>query len=203
MTYELNHPEIRAAVVRLCKRFPGGYWQECDRNHAYQQTFVTALIGASYLAALIPEAYSALSLPLSAGAAILEEIHCASCNTAVCHAQMYTISTLLRHDSDAQKSKYLPQAAQGNLRLQAFGVTEPTNGTDTSTLRCTARKEGQAYIVNYQEIWTSRAENSDSLLLLARTTPLDQVEKRTESLSVFLVDMREGSESALNIQPHS
>jgi acyl-CoA dehydrogenase len=131
----------------------------------------------------------------------LEEIHRAGCNAAACHAQMYTMGTLLRHGSDAQKSKYLPQIAQGNLRLQAFGVTEPTSGTDTSALRCTARKEGQAYIVNGQKIWTSRAEHSDLLLLLARTTPLDQVEKRTEGLSVFLVDMREASENALSIRP--
>jgi len=159
------------------------------------------LTEAGYLAALIPEAYGGLSLPLSAGAAILEEIHRAGCNAAACHAQMYTMGTLLRHGSDAQKSKYLPQVAQGNLRLQAFGVTEPTSGTDTSALRCTARKEGQAYIVNGQKIWTSRAEHSDLLLLLARTTPLNQVEKRTEGLSVFLVDMREASESALSIRP--
>ena len=201
MNYELNHPEIRAAVAQLCKRFPGRYWQECDRNQAYPQAFVTALTEAGYLAALIPEAYGGLSLPLSAGAAILEEIHRAGCNAAACHAQMYTMGTLLRHGSDAQKSKYLPQVAQGNLRLQAFGVTEPTSGTDTSALRCTARKEGQSYVVNGQKIWTSRAEHSDLLLLLARTTPLNQVEKRTDGLSVFLVDMREASESALSIRP--
>jgi acyl-CoA dehydrogenase len=151
MTYELNHPELRAAVAQLCKRFPGRYWQECDRNQAYPKAFVTALTEAGYLAALIPEAHGGLSLPLSAGAAILEEIHRAGCNAAACHAQMYTMGTLLRHGSDAQKSKYLPQIAQGNLRLQAFGVTEPTSGTETSALRCTARKEGQAYIVNGQK----------------------------------------------------
>ena len=162
---------------------------------------MTALTEAAYLAALIPETYGGLSLPLSTGAAILEEIHRAGCNSAARHSQMYKIGTLLRLSADAQKSKFLPQVAQGNLRLQAFGVTEPTRGTDTSALRCTARKERQTFIVNGQKIWTSRAKHSDLLFLLARTTPLDQVEKHTEGLSIFMVDMGEASESALSIRP--
>ena len=190
MGYELDHPEIREGVARLCADFPGSYWQKCDREQAYPAEFVTALTKGGYLSALIPEAYGGLGLPISAGAAILEEIHCAGCNAAACHAQMYTMGTVLRHGSDAQKATYLPGIADGSLRLQAFGVTEPTSGTDTTSLRTTARREGDRYVVNGQKIWTSRAEHSDLLLLLARTTPRDQVTKKTDGLSVFLVDMR-------------
>ncbi len=199
MTYELDHPEIRDGVARLCGEFPGTYWQSCDRDQAYPAEFVRALTDGGYLAALIPEEYGGLGLPLSAGAAILEEIHRAGCNAAACHAQMYTMGTLLRHGSDAQKAAILPDVATGSLRLQAFGVTEPTSGTDTTSLRTTARRRGDSYVVNGQKIWTSRAEHSDLLLLLARTTPVDQVQRKTEGLSVFLVDIR--SVDGLTIRP--
>jgi len=199
MTYTLSHPEIRDGVARLCQEFPGSYWQECDRNDAYPQAFVAALTEQGYLSALIPEEFGGLGLPLSAGAAILEEIHRSGGNAAACHAQMYTMGTVLRHGSDTQKRTYLPGIADGSLRLQAFGVTEPTSGTDTTALRTTARRDGDRYIVNGQKIWISRAAHSDLLLLLARTTPRDQVARRTDGLSVFLVDMR--SVDGLEIRP--
>ncbi len=201
MNYELDHTEIRDAVIKLCADFPGDYWRRCDREQTYPTEFVAALTDAGYLGALIPEAYGGLSLPLSAGAAILEEIHRAGGNAAACHAQMYTMGTVLRHGSDAQKAAYLPGIAEGSLRLQAFGVTEPTSGTDTTSLRTTARRAGDHYVVNGQKIWTSRAEHSDLLLLLARTTPKDQVAKKTEGLSVFLVDMRAVLNKSLTIRP--
>jgi alkylation response protein AidB-like acyl-CoA dehydrogenase len=201
MTYELDHPEVREGVARLCLDFPGTYWQKCDREQAYPSEFVAALTQAGYLAALVPEEFGGLSLPISAGAAILEEIHRAGCNAGACHAQMYTMGTVLRHGSEDQKQRYLPQIAEGSLRLQAFGVTEPTSGTDTTALKCTARREGDTYFVNGQKIWTSRAEYSDLLLLLARTTPRDQVAKKTDGLSVFLVDMREVRGKSLTIRP--
>ncbi len=201
MNYELDHPEIREAVTRLCEAFPGEYWRQCDREQRYPTEFVQALTDAGYLGALIPEAYGGLSLPLSAGAAILEEIHRAGCNAAACHAQMYTMGTVLRHGSDQQKEKYLPGVADGSLRLQAFGVTEPTSGTDTGSLRTTAKRDGDDYIVNGQKIWTSRAEHSDLLLLLARTSPRDEVKKKTDGLSVFLVDMRTVVNKSLTIRP--
>ena len=199
MSYELDHLDVRQGVARLCADFPGSYWQACDRKQAYPSEFVTALTKGGYLSALIPEEYDGLGLPISAGTAILEEIHRAGCNAAACHAQMYTMGTVLRHGSDAQKAEYLPGSADGSLRLQAFGVTEPTSGTDTTSLRTTARRDGDRYIVNGQKIWTSRAEHSDLLLLLARTTLRDQVAKKTDGLSVFLVDMREVS--GLTIRP--
>jgi alkylation response protein AidB-like acyl-CoA dehydrogenase len=201
MKYELDHQDIRDAVVRLCADFPGSYWQACDRNQSYPSEFVKALTEAGYLSALIPEQYGGLSLPISAAAAILEEIHRSGGNAAACHAQMYTMGTVLRHGSDEQKARYLPQIADGSLRLQAFGVTEPTSGTDTSALRTTARRDSDTYFVNGQKIWTSRAEYSDLMVLLARTTPRDQVEKRTDGLSVFLVDMREVRGKSLTIRP--
>ncbi len=151
--------------------FDSRYWQECDAEDAYPSAFVDALTAAGYLAALIPEAYGGMGLPLSAGAAILEEIHRSGGNAAACHAQMYTMGTILRHGSAAQKQKYLPDIAAGNLRLQAFGVTEPGSGTDTSSLRTMARRGGDSFIVNGQKIWTSRAEYSDLMVLLARTSP--------------------------------
>ncbi|MAT88261.1 MAG: acyl-CoA dehydrogenase [Aestuariivita sp.] len=190
LNYELDHPEIRDGVSRLCAGFPGIYWQECDRNQAYPSEFVDALTKCGYLSALIPEEYGGLGLPISAGAAILEEIHHSGCNAAACHAQMYTMGTVLRHGSNSQKAKFLPRIAEGSLRLQAFGVTEPTSGTDTTSLQTKAVRSGDRYIINGQKIWTSRAEHSDLLLLLARTTPRDKVEKKTEGLSVFLVDIR-------------
>ena len=190
MNYRLDYPEIREGISKLCTDFPGAYWQKCDREQAYPSEFVKALTMGGYLSALIPEEYGGLGLPISAGAAILEEIHRAGCNAAACHAQMYTMGTVLRHGSDTQKSEFLPSIADGTLRLQAFGVTEPTSGTDTTSLRTRADRVGDLYIVNGQKIWTSRAEHSDLLLLLARTTPRDQVTKKTDGLSVFLVDMR-------------
>ena len=201
MTYELDHPEIREGVVRLCADFPSEYWRKTDSERAYPSEFVTALTEAGYLSALIPEEYSGLGLPISAGAAILEEIHRSGGNAGACHAQMYTMGTLLRHGSDMQKAQYLPGIAEGILRMQAFGVTEPTSGTDTTALRTTARRDGDNYIVNGQKIWTSRAEHSDLMVLLARTTPREDVAKKTDGLSVFLVDMREVRGTSLTIRP--
>ena len=201
MNYELNYRDIRDGVARLCADFPGEYWRRCDREQAYPTEFVKALSEDGYLSALIPEEYGGLGLPISAGAAILEEIHRAGCNAGACHAQMYTMGTLLRHGSDAQKEMYLPKVADGSLRLQAFGVTEPTSGTDTTALKTKAKRYGDNYIVNGQKIWTSRAEHSDLLLLLARTTPLEDVAKKTDGLSVFLVDMRDMVGKSLTIRP--
>ena len=185
-----DHPEIRAAVRALCERFPGEYWRALDRERAYPSDFVGALTAAGYLAALIPEAYGGSGLPLSAAAAILEEIHKSGGNAAACHAQMYTMGTILRHGSEAQKRRWLPGIAAGNLRLQAFGVTEPGSGTDTLNLATTAKRRGDSYIVQGQKVWTSRAEHSDLMLLLARTTPKDEVKRKGEGLSVFVVDLK-------------
>ncbi|HKH95100.1 MAG TPA: acyl-CoA dehydrogenase family protein [Beijerinckiaceae bacterium] len=196
-----DHPEIREAVARLCAGFPGEYWRALDRDMRYPTEFVQALTEAGYLAVLIPEEYGGSGLGLSAAAAIMEEIQRAGCNGAACHAQMYVMGTVLRHGSEDQKRRYLPKVATGELRLQAFGVTEPTSGTDTTSLRTTARREGDAYIVRGQKIWTSRAEHSDLMLLLARTTPLDQVAKKTDGLSVFLVDMQAALGHGLTIRP--
>ncbi|MEO0361602.1 MAG: acyl-CoA dehydrogenase family protein [Pseudomonadota bacterium] len=201
MRYELDHQEIRDGVARLCRDFPGAYWRAKDREDAYPAEFVAALTEAGYLGALIPEEYGGLGLPLSAGAAILEEIHRAGGNAAACHAQMYTMGTILRHGSAEQKARFLPDVASGALRLQAFGVTEPTSGTDTGALRTTARREGDRYVVNGQKIWTSRAEHSDLMVLLARTTPLEEGMRKTDGLSVFLVDMRAHRGGALTIKP--
>jgi acyl-CoA dehydrogenase len=194
--------EIRRAVEALCADFPGEYWREKDRERAYPGEFVQALTDAGYLAVLIPEEYGGSGLPISVAAAILETIHRTGCNAGACHAQMYTMGTVLRHGSKAQKEAYLPKIATGELRLQAFGVSEPTSGTDTLSLRTTAVKKGNdRYVVNGQKIWTSRAEHSDLMLLLARTTPRDQVAKRTDGLSVFLVDMAAAKGKGLEIQP--
>ncbi len=194
--------EIRRAVAALCATFPGEYWREKDRERAYPSEFVQALTDAGYLAVLIPEEYGGSGLPISAAAAVLEEIHKAGCNGAACHAQMYIMGTLLRHGSEAQKQAFLPKIAAGELRLQAFGVSEPTSGTDTLSLRTTAVRQGNdSYLVNGQKIWTSRAEHSDLMLLLARTTPREQVTRRTEGLSVFLVDMRATRGRGLEIRP--
>ena len=201
MTYDLDHPEIRDSVTRLCADFPGEYWRKCDREQAYPKEFVDALTEAGFLSALVPEEYGGSGLPISAAAAVLEEIHRSGCNAGACHAQMYTMGTLLRHGTEAQKQQYLPGIAEGTLRLQAFGVTEPTSGTDTTALRTTARLEGDRYIVNGQKIWTSRAEHSDLMILLCRTTARDKVEKKTEGLSVLLVDMREVRGKSLTIRP--
>ncbi len=191
--------DIRTAVRALCGKFPGEYWRNLDRARAYPAEFVQALTEAGFLAALIPEEFGGSGLSLSAAAAILEEIHASGCNGAACHAQMYTMGTVLRHGSAAQKARYLPGIARGELRLQAFGVTEPTSGTDTLSLRTTALRAGDHYVVNGQKIWTSRAEHSDLMLLLARTTPREEVRRRTNGLSVFLVDMRETQ--GLTIRP--
>jgi alkylation response protein AidB-like acyl-CoA dehydrogenase len=196
---ELGH--IRAAVRALCEKFPGEYWRKLDRERGYPSEFVAELTKAGFLAALIPEEYGGSGLNMQAAAAIMEEIHASGCNGAACHAQMYTMGTLLRHGSAEQKKKYLPAIAKGELRLQAFGVTEPTSGTDTLSLRTTAVREGDGYVVNGQKIWTSRAQHSDLMLLLARTTPREQVKKRTEGLSVFLVDMRAARGKGLTIKP--
>jgi alkylation response protein AidB-like acyl-CoA dehydrogenase len=192
---------IREAVRALCADFPGEYWRRLDRERVYPQEFVAALTKAGYLAALIPEEYGGSGLSLSAGVVIMEEIHASGCNGAACHAQMYTMGTLLRHGSAEQKARYLPDIACGRLRLQAFGVTEPASGTDTLSLRTTAVCKGDHYVVNGQKIWTSRAEHSDLLLLLARTTPREQAASRTAGLSVFLVDMREAEGRGLTLRP--
>ncbi len=190
MTEINDFQDIRDGVRALCARFPGSYWRALDRERRYPEAFVQALTEAGYLACLVPEAYGGSGLPLSAAAAVLEEIHTAGCNGAACHAQMYTMGTILKHGSEAQKQAYLPEIAAGRLRLQAFGVTEPTSGTDTLSLRTTAQRDGDHYVVNGQKVWTSRAEYSDLMLLLARTTPKDKVQKKGEGLSVFLVDLR-------------
>ena len=196
------YEDIRDAIAKLCDDFPGEYWQETDRERTYPTEFVKALTDNGYLSVLIPEEFGGSGLGITAAAAIMEEIHKSGCNGAACHAQMYTMGSVLRHGSDTQKQEYLPKIATGELRLQAFGVTEPTSGTDTLSLRTTAVKDGNnSYIVNGQKIWTSRAEHSDLMLLLARTTPRDQVEKRTDGLSVFLNDMREALGNGLEIRP--
>jgi len=194
-----NFTEIREEVAKLCADFPGAYWRALDRESAYPTEFVRALGEHGWLSALIPEEYGGSGLPLSAAAAILEEIQRAGCNGGACHAQMYMMGALLRHGSPEQKREYLPQIASGALRLQAFGVTEPTSGTDTTALKTTARRDGADYVVNGQKIWTSRAEHSDLMLLLARTGPASP--KRTDGLSVFLVDMRAVKDNGLTIRP--
>lgn len=196
-----DYREIREAVRKLCERFPGEYWRRLDAERAYPSEFVSALTEAGYLATLIPEEYGGAGLTLSAAAAVLEEIQRAGCNGAACHAQMYVMGTVLRHGSDEQKARYLPKIASGELRLQAFGVTEPTSGTDTTSIRTFARREGDEYVVNGQKIWTSRAAQSDLMLLLARTTAREEVAKRTDGLSVFILDMREALGNGLSIRP--
>jgi len=196
-----EHAAIREGVAELCAKFPGPYWRDLDARRAYPQDFVSALSEAGYLAAMIPEEFGGSGLPLSAAAAILEEIHKQGCNAAACHAQMYTMGTVLRHGSDAQKRQYLPRIADGSLRLQAFGVTEPTSGTDTLALRTTATRDGEGYIVKGQKIWTSRAEYSDLMLLLARTSPRETAAKRTEGLSVFLIDLKSLVGKGVTIHP--
>ena len=191
MTESEELSEIRRAVRALCEDYPGEYWREKDRERAYPSEFVDALTQAGFLAALIPEAFGGSGLTLDAAAVIMEEIQASGCNGAAAHAQMYVMNTLLRYGSEEQKQAYLPGIAQGKLRLQAFGVSEPTSGTDTLSLRTFAARDGDDYVVNGQKIWTSRAEHSDLMMLLARTTPRDQVAKKTDGLSLFLVDMRD------------
>jgi hypothetical protein len=193
--------EIRDAVARLCAGFPGEYWRALDRERRYPTEFVRALTAAGYLSCLIPEQYGGSGLGLTAACAILEEVQASGANGAACHAQMYIMGTLLRHGSEAQKRAYLPKIASGELRLQAFGVTEPTAGTDTSSIRTTAARRGDKYVVNGQKVWTSRAEHSDLMLLLARTTPREEVAKKTDGMSVFLVEMRAALGRGLAIRP--
>jgi acyl-CoA dehydrogenase len=201
LTLGEDYPEIRAGVRRICADFPGAYWRDLDEREAYPAEFVRAMTEAGYLAALIPEAYGGAGLPLRAAGVILEEVHASGGNAGATHAQMYTMGTVLRHGSAEQKAKYLPQIAAGTLRLQAFGVTEPTTGTDTTRLKTRAVRDGEHYVVNGQKIWTSRALYSDLMLLLARTTPLEEVKRKTEGLSVFLVDMREAVGHGMTIRP--
>jgi acyl-CoA dehydrogenase len=197
-----DYTAIREEVAKLCAGYPGEYWRAKDKAREYPTEFVAALGEAGYLAALIPEEYGGAGLPLSAAAAILEEVQRQGCNGGAVHAQMYIMGTVLRHGSEEQKQRYLPKIATGELRLQAFGVTEPTSGTDTLSLKTVAKKDGDRYIVNGQKIWTSRAEHSDLMLLLARTTPREEAASRTEGLSVFLVDMKEAlAAGTLTINP--
>jgi len=196
-----DYTEIQAAVARLCRDFPGEYWRELDRRREYPTAFVTALQEAGYLSILIPEEYGGSGLGIRAAAAVLEQIHRSGCNGGACHAQMYTMATLLRHGSVAQQESYLPDIAAGRLRLQAFGVTEPSSGTDTTRIRTMAVRDGDDYVINGQKVFISRAEHSDLLLLLVRTTPREQVSKRTDGLSVLLVDLRQAVGNGLTIKP--
>lgn len=196
-----DYTDIRDAVAALCADFPGSYWRDLDARMAYPSEFVAALTHSGFLAALIPEAYGGSGLPLSAACAILEEVQRAGCNGSACHAQMYTMGTLLRHGSEAQKVRYLPAIARGELRLQAFGVTEPTSGTDTLSLRTFARREGDTYRISGQKVWTSRAEHSDLMILLARTTPREEVARKGDGLSVFIVDMAHARANGMEIRP--
>ncbi len=201
MTDPHLHDDLRGAVRELCARFPDAYWRELDAARAYPTDFVSALTSAGYLAALIPEEYGGSGLGVMEASIILEEVNRAGGNAAACHAQMYIMGTLLRHGSPEQKREYLPKIASGELRLQAFGVTEPTTGSDTTQLKTVAVRQGDRYVVNGQKVWTSRAEHSDLLLLIARTTPIDQVKKRTDGLSVLLVDLRDAVGHGLTIRP--
>ena len=201
LTLGEDYPDIRRAVGRICEDFQGAYWRKLDAAGAYPLEFVEALTKSGWLAALIPEAYGGAGLPLRAAAVILETIHASGGSAAACHAQMYTMGTVLRHGSETQKQEYLPAIANGDLRLQAFGVTEPASGTDTTNLRTRAVRNHDHYIVSGQKVWTSRALYSDLMLLLARTTPRDEVTKPTEGLSVFLIDLRELKDNGVEIRP--
>ena len=196
-----TYPEIRDAVRRLCGNFPGEYWQALDRTRTYPTEFVTALTESGFLSVLIPEEYGGYGLGLTAAAAVLEEIHRSGCNGGACHAQMYTMGTILKHGSVEQKQLYLPQIAKGDLRLQAFGVTEPTSGTDTTRISTFARKEGDHYVVSGQKIWTSRAEHSDLMVLLVRTEKREDAARPSKGISVLLVDMRDAVGNGLKIRP--
>ena len=203
MTYNPDEtfPEIREAVRKLCARFPGAYWRELDRERAYPKAFVDALTEAGFLSVLIPEEYGGSGLGLSAATAVLEEIHRSGCNGGACHAQMYTMGVILKHGSPEQKARYLPGIASGALRLQAFGVTEPDAGTDTTRITTFARREGDRYVVNGRKIWISRAEHSDLMVLLCRTTRREDAAKPSDGMSVLLVDMREAVGKGLTIRP--
>lgn len=201
MTKEESHQQIRAAVRDLCSNYPGEYWRKLDEARAYPEEFVKALTDAGWLAALIPEEFGGAGLGITEASVILEEVNRSGANSGACHAQMYIMGTLLRHGSDAQKRKYLPDIASGKLRLQSFAVTEPTTGSDTTRLKTTAVRKGDRYVINGQKVWTSRVQHSDLMLLLARTTPLDQVQKKSEGLSVFLVDLRSAPAGAITVRP--
>ena len=197
-----DYPELRESVRRICARYPGAYWSALEDKEAYPTEFVEELTKSGFLGALIPEEYGGSGLPLRAAAVILEEINASGCVASQGHAQMYIMGTLLRHGSEQQKRRYLPEIAAGRLRLQAFGVTEPTTGSDTTQLKTRAVRDGDSYVINGQKVWTSRALHSDMMLLLARTTPADQVKKRSDGLSVFLVDMREkNTGKGLEVRP--
>jgi len=198
---DLSYPEIREAVQKLCAQFPGAYWQSMDRDRSYPTEFVNALTQSGFLSVLIPEHYGGSGLGLAAAAAVLEEIHRSGGNGGACHAQMYTMGTLLRHGSVEQKEHFLPKIASGELRLQAFGVTEPTSGTDTTRITTFARREGDHYVVSGQKIWTSRAEHSDLLVLLVRTQKREEAARPSKGLSVLLVDMRDVLGNGLTIRP--
>ena len=196
-----NFPEIREAVRKLCAQFPGEYWRERDRERAYPKEFVAALTEAGFLSVLIPETYGGSGLGLASATAVLEEVHRSGCNGGACHAQMYTMGTILKHGSEAQKQAYLPKIASGELRLQAFGVTEPTAGTDTTRISTFARREGDHYVVSGQKLWISRAEHSDLMVLLCRTTAREDAAKPSDGMSVLLVDLREAVGNGLTIRP--
>ncbi|WP_460989110.1 acyl-CoA dehydrogenase family protein [Sphingobium sp. TomTYG75] len=198
---EETFSDIRDGIRRLCARFPGAYWQELDAERRYPTEFVTALASEGWLSVLIPEEYGGSGLGLAAATAVLEEVHRSGCNGGAAHAQMYTMGTVLRHGSEEQKARYLPKIASGELRLQAFGVTEPTSGTDTTRIRTFAKRDGDDYVVNGQKIWISRAEHSDLMVLLVRTTPREECAKPTDGISVLLVDMREAVGNGLTIRP--
>jgi acyl-CoA dehydrogenase len=196
-----DYPELREGVAKLCEKYPGEYWRTLESRKGYPQEFVTELTSAGYLAALIPEEYGGSGLPIRAGTVILETIHRSGCNAGACHAQMYTMGTVLRHGSEQQKREFLPRIACGELRLQAFGITEPNTGSDTTQLRTRAVRQGDRYVVTGQKIWTSRALYSDLMLLLARTTPVEECKRRSDGLSVFLIDMNEAKKHGLDIKP--
>jgi len=196
-----SFPEVREGVRKLVARFPGPYWQALDRARKYPTEFVTALTEAGWLSVLIPEEYGGSGLGLTAAAAVLEEIHRSGCNGGACHAQMYTMGTILNHGSAAQKAEYLPRIASGELRLQAFGVTEPDAGTDTTRITTFARRDGDHYVVSGQKLWISRAEHSDLMVLLCRTTPRDQAARPSDGMSVLLIDMRQAVGNGLTIRP--
>ena len=197
-----DYVELRESVRRLCEKYPGSYWNELEDEQAYPTAFITELTEAGFLGALIPEEYGGSGLSVRAAAVILEEINAAGCNASQGHAQMYIMGTLLRHGSEEQKRKYLPEIAAGRIRLQAFGVTEPTTGSDTTQLKTRATRDGDSYIINGQKVWTSRALHSDMMLLLARTTPADQTRKRSDGLSVFLIDLKDKNQGkGLDIRP--
>ena len=201
MSLDIDFPDLRESVQRLCAQYPGTYWRNLEKDSSYPTEFITALTKAGFLAALIPEEYGGSGLPLRAAAVILEESNASGCVASQGHAQMYIMGTLLRHGSDAQKKQFLPKIASGELRLQAFGVTEPTTGSDTTSLKTRAVRKGEFYEVTGQKVWTSRALHSDLMLLLARTTPLAEVQKKTDGLSVFLVDIKANLGKGLEIRP--